>query len=67
MKKLLTLSEAAERLGTNVCTVRDWVREGLIPAYRVGKRFTRVDWDQVLDAMASQRSKGPPVGSATGR
>ena len=64
MSKLLTLDEAATRLGINVSTMRDWVREGLIPAYRVGQRFTRVDWQQVLDAMAREvRHEAPTAGS----
>ena len=60
IEKLITLSEAARRLGLNVQTMRAWVAAGRIPAYSHGLRFTRVAWDEVLRALAS----GPRVGSS---
>jgi excisionase family DNA binding protein len=52
---LITTEEVAKRLGTNVDTIRRWVREGLIPAIRLGGRFIRMDWDAVMDAMRTPR------------
>lgn len=51
---LLPLDEASRRLGIHVTTLRAWVREGRVPAYRIGKRFIRVDWDELLAAIASK-------------
>jgi len=39
--KLLTTTDAAEFLGVHPHTVRRWSDNGLIPAYRVGKRLDR--------------------------
>lgn len=51
MTELITIAEAARRLGLHVSTVRAWVRRGLIPSLRSGARFVRLDWDAVLDAL----------------
>jgi excisionase family DNA binding protein len=48
---LITVSEAARRLGTHVRTLRAWVAEGKVPAYRQGRRFTRLSWAAVLQAL----------------
>lgn len=60
MQELLTLKEAADRLGVHVSTLRAWVRSGQVPAYRVGGRFARVDWDKVLGAI--QTAQRCPAG-----
>ena len=52
MKELLSLQDAADRLGLHVTTLRCWIRQGRLPAYRLGQRFTRVSWDEVLDHLA---------------
>jgi excisionase family DNA binding protein len=54
MSELLTCEEAAERLGIHTGTFRSWIRDGHIPAYRLGQRFTRVEWEEVLQALADQ-------------
>lgn len=53
-QQLLTLDEAAQRLGIHVATLRAWVREGRVPAYRLGKRFARVRWDELVESLATQ-------------
>ena len=53
MRELITLEEAAERLGIHISTVRSWVRQGLLPSYRLGQRFARVSWEEVVDALAA--------------
>jgi len=59
---LLTSDELAERLGVHVETVRSWIRDGCIPAYRLGRRFTRVRWEEVLAALANDGRRGSPTG-----
>jgi excisionase family DNA binding protein len=48
---MLTLEDAADRLGIHVTTLRRWIRERRVPSYRVGTRFVRVRWDQLLEAL----------------
>jgi len=57
MKDLLTCEEVACRLGVHVSTVRAWIRDGRVPAYRLGQRFTRIDWNAVLAALSEQPGK----------
>jgi excisionase family DNA binding protein len=40
---MLSIPEAAELIGVSQDALRRWVREGLIPARRVGKRMLRVN------------------------
>lgn len=59
MNELITLREAAKRLGVHIATLRTWVREGRLPAYRLGARFTRISWPAVLAALEEgQRRTG---------
>ena len=55
MASLIPLQVAAARLGVHVSTLRAWVRTGQVPAYRTGQRFTRVDWEELLSALAFSR------------
>lgn len=43
---LLTVEQAAEELNVSVCTIREWAREGKIPARRFG-RLWRFDKDEL--------------------
>lgn len=65
MQQLLTLAEAAARLGVHVSTLRNWVRDGRVPAYRIGQRFTRVDWNELITAIATENRAA--IGSSTSR
>lgn len=58
-KELIALRDAALRLGVHINTLRTWVRTGRVPAYRVGERFVRVNWRELLDAIAA----GIPAGT----
>jgi excisionase family DNA binding protein len=60
MVQLITLDEAARRLGVHVATLRGWVRAGHVPAYCRGARFTRIDWGQLLEALSAD--SGVPRG-----
>jgi excisionase family DNA binding protein len=49
-ERLLSAREVGERLGIKPRTVSLWVRQGRLPAYRVG-RYLRFDWDEVTRAL----------------
>lgn len=49
MRELLSADEIAERLGVHVSTVRGWIRDGSIPAIRVGPRLLRVRWRDLVE------------------
>lgn len=63
--ELLTLPEIAQTLGMNPSTVRLWVREGRLPAEKMGRKWMvrRVDLEQML---AEQPHVGHPRGAASG-
>lgn len=56
MDRLLTFDETAARLGVHVATLRAWVREGRVPAYRLGRRFARLNWAEVLRALSADKA-----------
>lgn len=58
MHELVSLAVASRRLGVHVTTLRTWVRNGTVPAYRVGQRFTRVDWNELLAAIQLSQQGG---------
>jgi excisionase family DNA binding protein len=62
--QLLTLPEIAQTLGMNPSTVRLWVREGRLPAEKVGRKWMvrRADLEQML---ADQPHVGHPRGAAS--
>lgn len=57
MKDIVSLEQAADRLGVHIATLRKWVREGKVPAYRVGGRFVRVSWPELLQAIATGQER----------
>ena len=48
---LITLADAAERLGVSVRTVRRLIGYGYLPGYRIGPRVLRVHRDDVEAAV----------------
>lgn len=48
-----TQQAAAEYLGVQVRTIRDWIAAGRIPGYRFGPRLIRVRLDDI-DALAAR-------------
>jgi len=56
---MLTVPEAARRAGKNPETVRRWIREGRLPARKVGTQHVidEIDLEEVL----GERSRSLPV------
>lgn len=51
MQSWLTLEQIAEELQIHIETVRNWVREKKLPAYKVGRvyRVKREDFEKFLE------------------
>jgi excisionase family DNA binding protein len=68
-ESFLTVAEVAEMLKLNQQTVRNWIDQGSLPAFRVGRRvrIKRSDFERVLErsytagagAGADARDAGP--------
>lgn len=41
-QQYVSIESAAETLGVEPRSIRRWIAEGIIPAYRVGKRVIRI-------------------------
>jgi excisionase family DNA binding protein len=67
--ELLSPEEAAQRLGVHTQTVRGYIRDGRLPAFRIaGERAIRIRRDDVLallQAMPVARGDGPAAASGT--
>jgi excisionase family DNA binding protein len=52
MNELLTPEEAAARLKVKLKTVKDWLRAGRLPGYKIGRawRLKAVDVDAFIEA-----------------
>jgi excisionase family DNA binding protein len=50
-EEFLTVAEVAERLRLNDQTVRNWIDQGKLPAFRIGRRvrIARSDFDRFVD------------------
>ena len=48
---LVSGPELASRLGVSIKTIERWVRQRLIPSYRLGRKCTRYDVTAVLAAL----------------
>lgn len=59
-KTLITVEGAAELLGVKRQTMYSWVRQGLVPCYRVGKRLIKFDTEELLDSFKVERSLTSP-------
>lgn len=43
LKRFLTPAQAAEAAGVHIGTIRRWLADGRLTAYRVGPRFLKID------------------------
>ena len=61
-KELLSVQEAADFLGLSVSTIRRYIRDGRLPAYRVaGERLLRIkrsDLEALLDPIFEEGKEG---------
>lgn len=62
--RLLSVAEVARLLSVTEPTVREWIKEGKLPAHRAGARFWRIRQSEVdrmlgLDAGARQPATVP--------
>lgn len=55
---LFSVEQVAERLGLHVRTVRNYVRDGKLPAVRIGKQYRIAQTD--LDAFTGRAVPAPP-------
>lgn len=49
--ELLTVEEAAERLKINPQTIRRWIRRGMLPAAKIGRKEWRISEDDLFSAL----------------
>ncbi|MDI9959235.1 MULTISPECIES: excisionase family DNA-binding protein [unclassified Rhodococcus (in: high G+C Gram-positive bacteria)] len=56
-RKLITIAQAADALGVEDSTIRRWIRDGRLPAFRLAGRQVRIDVTAV-DALLT------PIGTA---
>ena len=63
-REILTVEQAAEFLQVHKITVYRYIREGTLPAAKLGKmyRLFRKDLEAFLDAMRHQPGLTPPEG-----
>ncbi|MGB0094410.1 MAG: helix-turn-helix domain-containing protein [Solirubrobacteraceae bacterium] len=66
MDEFLTVAEVAEMLKLNQQTVRNWIDQGSLPAYHVGRRVrvSRADFDRLVGAGLPRRRVSARPGSA---
>jgi len=55
MDDFLTAKELAARLKVKPSTVREWMRQGVIPAIKLTPKVVRFDLDQVVEFMREDK------------
>lgn len=50
-RRYVSITDAAEYLGVSTRTIRTMIADGRLCAYRMGRRFIRLDLDQIDAAM----------------
>lgn len=59
---LLTVTEAAKRLKVSTITLHRWIKQGIIPSYRVGPRALRIRAEDLESVVRPARgTEEPPV------
>jgi excisionase family DNA binding protein len=59
----LTIAQVAEKLGVHKNSVRNWISEGLLPAYRVGPRTVRIRLTDLNAATVAYKAGGQGIWS----
>ena len=57
---LLSVADVARLLGVTQPTVREWIKDGKLQAYRAGARFWRIRRSEVDRMLSEQASNRPP-------
>ena len=63
-KKIVTAAELAEQLSLKAKTIRDWARQGKIPALRMSPKVIRFDPDEVIRALKPGPTKSTVLGAS---
>jgi excisionase family DNA binding protein len=68
-EEFLTVAEVAERLRLNHQTVRNWIDDGKLPAFRIGRRvrIARSDFDRVVNGGYSRAAITPSEDATVAR
>lgn len=54
--ELVSPTVVAKRLGVRPETVRRWIREGRLLAFRCGPKVIRLSWEKTLEALQNGRA-----------
>lgn len=57
-KRMLTIAQAAARLGVHQATLRDWADKGKVPHVRLPSGYRRFDPDRIDALLASWQRDG---------
>jgi excisionase family DNA binding protein len=58
MSELMTMRQAADKYGVCYDTIRNYIRQGRLTAYRFGPRLVRLDPAEVETALLAPRDGG---------
>jgi excisionase family DNA binding protein len=47
VRRKLSILEAAQRVGVTDRTIRNWIAQGLLPAYKYGNKIVRINPDDL--------------------
>lgn len=59
-ERTITLEEAAKACGVTILTMRRWITEGRLRAYRLGPRLIRVETEDI-NALFEPMGPGEPL------
>ena len=65
-EEFLTVAEAATLLRVATSTIRRWIREGDVPAYRIGRRRVALKRDDLSNLIRPARPVGETSGNQVG-
>lgn len=48
-ENIVTIKQAAEQLNVHTNTIRNWIKAGKLPAYRLGVRLVRIRREDLIN------------------